>query len=120
MKIDRPLNTNLDNLSLEINLELESAYFTESFQFRRIGSTVFIVLDSAYQIHSWNSGTTRIYTSTPTSIAPSRSVRFPLFRNQSCIGYISVAPTSGIYVNSQSAINDGESVFNCYGTYVYN
>lgn len=120
MKIDRPLNTNIDNFKIAVTNEVHSEYFSVPVVIKRYGQVVCLELASAYQVHSWNSGTTQIYPTTPSNIAPGSTKRMPIFRNQTCIGYISIAPTSGLYINSASAINDGGSQFNAFGMYLYN
>ena len=112
------LINDINTLSFESAQEITSDYLSAPFVFRRIGKVVMVTLASAKQSHSWGAGTTQLYTTTPTAFAPEETIRIPFFRNQSCIGYISIAPTSGIYVNSASAINDGSATFSCMGTYL--
>lgn len=112
------LINDINTLSFESAQEITSDYLSAPFVFRRIGKVVMVTLASAKQNYSWGEGTTQIYTTTPTAFAPEETIRIPFFRNQSIIGYISIAPTTGMYINSSSAINDGSATFSCMGTYL--
>lgn len=107
-----------DELTLEQETTITSSYLSVPITLKRKGNIVTVDLNAAKQLHSWAAGTTQIYTTTPTGFAPISTARLPLYKDRSVIGYLSITSTSGVYVNSASAVNDGSASFTSSGCYV--
>ena len=97
---------------------IKADYFSIPFTLTRKGNIVTIDINAAKQVHSWSAGTTQIYPTTPSGFAPASTARLPLYKDRSVIGYLSIATKTGIYINSVSAVNDGNASFTSSGCYM--